>query len=51
MVVKLKVLEGFHHRADRRIEVMTAQHAEDREWEYLLVANALEAAGIWKIKE
>ena len=29
----LKVLEGFHHRESRRIVVMMAWHAEDREWE------------------
>ena len=40
----LKVLEGFHHRADRRIVGMTAQSTEEGEWEYHLVADALEAA-------
>ena len=28
----LKVLEGFHHWAARRIAGMTACHADDREW-------------------
>ena len=47
----LKVLDGFHHWVDRRILGMTAQRMEDREWDYLLVADVLEAAGLWKIKE
>ena len=37
----LKVLEGFHHRADRRITGMTAARGAGREWEYPPVATAL----------
>ena len=29
----LKVLEGFHHRSDRRIVGMTAQSTDGGEWE------------------
>ena len=28
----LKVLEGFHHRADRQITGMTEKRVADREW-------------------
>ena len=47
----LKVLGDFHQRASWKIPVMTARYKEDGEWEYLPVADALEAAGIWRIKE
>ena len=47
----LKLFEGFHHRATQKIAGMTDRHTEDREWEYPLVVDALEAAGIWSIKE
>ena len=30
----LKVLEGFHHRAARRITGMTAKRVAGGEWEY-----------------
>ena len=33
MGAMLKVLEGFHHRAARRIAGMTDRRAEDGEWE------------------
>ena len=46
---KLKVLEGFHHRAARRITGMTAKHVAEREWEYPPVAAALEATGLHPI--
>ena len=46
----LKVLEGFHHRAARRISGMTAWSTEDGEWEYTPMADALEVAGFWPIK-
>ena len=46
----LKVLEGLHNRASRSIEGMMAWIAENREWEYLPVADVLEAAGLWPIK-
>ena len=29
----MKVMELFHHRIARRIEVMTARKGDDREWE------------------
>ena len=38
----LKVLEGLHHGADHWIKGMTTQGAEDGEWEYPLVADAME---------
>ena len=40
----LKVLEGFHHRAARRITGMTAKHVADTEWKSPPVVVALEAA-------
>ena len=39
----LKMLEGFHHRLAWRIVGMTAQRAEYGNWEYPLVADAIEA--------
>ena len=42
----MKVLEGFHHRAARRIIGMTATRGTGEEWEYLPVAATLEAAGL-----
>ena len=47
----LKVLEGFHHRAARRIAGMTARCAEEGEWYYPLVAYVMEAAGMCTINE
>ena len=47
----LKVLEGFHHKTAWRTAGMTDWRAEDGEWEYLLVADAMEAEGLWTIKE
>ena len=49
--VILKVLEGFHHQVDRQIAVMMDRHTEYGEWEYPPVADALEDAGIFPIKE
>ena len=49
--VMLKVLEGFHHQAARRIAGMTAWITEDGVWDYLPVADALESAGLWPIRE
>ena len=40
-VAVIKVLEGFHHRAARRITGMTHQRAEDGELEYPPVADAM----------
>ena len=51
MGAMFKVLEGFHHRLAWWIVGMTNRRAEYGEWEYLPVAGAMEAAGIWKIKE
>ena len=45
----LKVLEGFHHREARRITGMMATRGAGREWEYLPLVEALEAAGIHPI--
>ena len=50
-VSMLKVLEGFHQRAFRRIAGMMEKRAEDRDWEYPPVADAIEEAGLWPIKE
>ena len=47
----LKLLTVFHNQAARRIAGMTDQCTEVREWEYPPVADALEYAGIWPIKE
>ena len=47
----LKVLEGFHHQAARRIIGMKATHGVGGEWEYPPVAAALEAAGKYPIRE
>ena len=47
----LKVLEGFHHRAARRIAGMTDHHVEDGEWGYLPVVDVMEAVGLWTIRE
>ena len=42
----LKLLEGFHHRSERRIMGMTVLRMTSSEWEWPLVAEALETAGI-----
>ena len=42
----LKVLEGFHHRASRRITGMTAKRGAGVEWDYPLVVEAMEDVGI-----
>ena len=46
-----KVLEGFHHRIARRISGLVAQRIGDNQWEYPPIADALEAAGLWTMKE
>ena len=51
MVAMLKSLEGINHRSAWRITEMTARRTEDKEWEYPLVADSMEPAGIWPIKE
>ena len=45
----LKVLEGFQHRAARRITGMSDKRGAGGEWEYPLVVEAMEAAGIQPI--
>ena len=47
----LKVIEGFHHQAARWILGMTSQLMKIGKWEWPLVADALDTAGIWPIKE
>ena len=47
----LKVLGGFHHQAAWWIVGIAPRRAEDVEWDYSPVADALEAAGLWPIKE
>ena len=47
----LKVFEGFHHRAAHPMAVMTYRCTEYREWGYPPVAYAMDATGIWTIKE
>ena len=47
----LKVLEGFHHRSERRITAMTERRVANGEWEYPPVVTALEAAGLHPIQE
>ena len=45
----LKVLEGFHHRAARRITGMTEKRGAGGEWEYFSVVEAMKSAGIHPI--
>ena len=42
----LKVLEGLHHRATRRITGMTEKRGADGEWEYSPVTAAMDDAGL-----
>ena len=42
----LKVLDGFHHRVVQRITGMSDQKVGEGVWEWSLVAEALEAAGL-----
>ena len=46
----LKVLEVFHHQAAIRILEMMVQCTMSREWEWPLVADALETSGLFTIK-
>ena len=50
-IAVLKVMEGFQHRASRRIAGMTDRRAEDGEWDYSLVADEMEAALLWMINK
>ena len=45
----LKFLEGFHHRAERRITGMTAKCGAGGEWEYPYVVDAMEYLGLHPI--
>ena len=47
----LKVLEGFHHQAARRIKGLMVTHWAGREWEYPPVVDAMESAGLQNIGE
>ena len=47
----LKVLEGFHHQAARRITGMMVTYGVGKEWEYPLVVTALEDAILNPIRE
>ena len=47
----ITVLEGFHHRMARRIEGMTSRRGERVEQEWDSVDAALEATGIWSMRE
>ena len=51
MRAMLKVLVGFYHRLARKIMGITARHTTSGEWEWPLLVEALETAGIWPIKE
>ena len=46
----LKVLGGFHNQVERSIMGMTERCTKIGEWEFPLVDEALETAGLWKIK-
>ena len=47
----LRVLEAFQQQASRRITGMMTTRESGREWEYPLVVEALEAAGLHPIME
>ena len=47
----MKVLEGFHHRVARRITGNQARRLPNGEWEYPPLEPALEAAGLFPMKE
>ena len=49
MVAILKVLEGVHYRSYRGIVGVTAWRAEVLEWEYPLLADAMDSAGLCMI--
>ena len=51
MGAMLKALDGFDHRADRRITGMPETCEAGGDWEFTPVAAALEAAGIHTIME
>ena len=43
----MKVLEGFHHRAYRRIAGMSSRKFGEGRWEWSSVLDDLEAVGMW----
>ena len=47
----LKVLEGLHHRAARRITGRTETRGAGGEWEYLSVVAAMDYVGLQPIRE
>ena len=47
----LKVLEGFHHQVVLRISWMSAQQVGEEGCRWSLLAEALEATGMWLMKE
>ena len=47
----IKVLEGFHHQAARRVTGMTATRGAGGEWEYPPVVVAMEAVVLHPIRE
>ena len=47
----MMLLEGFHHMISIWIEVMTVPGVDGGEWEWALMEVALEATGIWLMRE
>ena len=47
----LKVIYGLHYWTSRRIAGKTSQNKVGRYWKWPPVADKIEIAGIWKIKE
>ena len=47
----MTVLQGFHHRIERRIAGMTPRKGGGGEWERELMDAALEVKCIWPIRE
>ena len=47
----LKVLEGLHHQLTLNIAGMSACHVGEGGWDWSSVAEALEVADLWPLKE
>ena len=47
----MTVMEGFHHRVDRRIAGMTVRRGNDSDWELPPVATDLEVTVLWPMQE
>ena len=47
----MKFLEVFHHRTDQRISWISARRFGEGGWECSTVAETLEAAGMWPMKD